>query len=335
MERDPYDVLGISREASEEEIKKAFKSLAKKYHPDLNPNDKNAEAKFKEINEAYRTLMNKGGGTGPVGRDAGFEGFEDLFNFNIFGDVFRDFGFERKGADLRYDLDLSVEELFSEHSKQINITRKGSCNVCGGSGAKQKHVCSKCNGSGKIRTISRQLGSTFITMNTCSSCRGAGYIIDVKCSACSGTGHTRKNEEIRVPVNKYIREGEYAVIEGKGELSDGSVAGDLYVVFHIKSSDKFSISRNDIKTKLHLDIRDLLKGASMKLDMPWGQEKLAVPKGQMRIVLEGKGLRSREGQIGDFIVDIIPIVPDNLSNYEIDKLDAILGERKAPFMSAK
>lgn len=333
MDKNPYEVLGVGRNASQDEIKKAFKTLAKKYHPDLNQGDKTAEEKFKEINEAYRILANKG--NSETGQE-GFADFDDsIFNFGGFSDIFRNFGFESGGEDARYDLDITVDELFAEKSKKITLRRNIQCGSCGGTGARERHTCDKCKGSGKVRRASRQLGSVFVTITDCDSCRGAGYIIDKKCGTCNGTGVIYANETITVPITKTVSEGDYMVFEGRGERGRAG-NGDLYIVFHIKNSDRFTVDGKNIVSRLHIDFRDVMEGKILEIECPGGKEKITVEKGQAGpIILKGKGLFDRRRNRGDMIFEIVVELPSDVKNEESKKLDSIFGKRMNPFVSAE
>ncbi len=333
MNRDPFEVLGLSRDASDDDIKKAFKTLAKKYHPDLNPGNKAAEEKFKELNEAYRTLLNKGQRVDDTG---GFGGFEDrdIFGFGGFADIFKDFVFRSKGEDLRFDLDLTVDELFSKDSKDVIIKNKLKCDTCNGTGAKEKHTCPTCKGTGKIRQASKNLGSTFIIMSDCNRCSGLGYITDKKCDSCKGYGYIYKQESIKVPIRKNISEGTYAVVPGKGESSIGGSNGDLYIVFHIKGDDKFAVEGLDLVSRLHVDARDVIKGKTLDLEVPEGKEKISLKKGETKLIIKGKGLFDKRGKRGDIILNIVPEIPTDIKEEELKEIDRILGKHKEPFVSA-
>ncbi len=339
MDKNPYEVLGLNPNASEEDIKKAFKTLAKKYHPDLNPGNKEAEEKFKEVNEAYRTLMNKGGSGGSSGSGQGsqqgfdFSNFEDIFNFG-FGDIFKNFGFSSKGEDLRYDLDLSLEDIFKPTSKTIKTKHNVVCPACSGSGAKEKEVCPKCHGTGNIRrNIGFGNGIRFMTQ--CDRCGGTGYIIKKKCDVCNGSGLVSREEEITIPIKKGIKEGDYTIVPGKGEASPSGDNGDLYVVFHVKKDKMYNISGNNLKTRLYLDLRDVLNGIELDLPTPWGSERITVPAGESEpIILKGKGVYGKNGQRGDLIIDVVVDLPKKLGSKELNEIESILGKRKEPKISA-
>lgn len=336
MNRNPYDVLGVSRNASDEEIKHAFKTLAKKYHPDLNQGDKSAEEKFKEVNEAYRTITNKGG-TSEQPTNGGFGGFEDIFNFG-FSDIFKEFGFggfNSKGEDLRYDLNITVDELFRENQKIITVKHHKECETCRGTGAKERHVCKKCNGSGKVRRASRQFGSTFIVMSDCDACKGTGYTIDKKCETCRGEGYVLKEESVKVPIKKTISNGTYTIIQGFGEPGERGNSGDLYIVFHIVGDKKFSVDGRDLRSRLHVDLRDILEKKAIDIEIPEGRHKVSLERYKDGpIVLENKGLFDKNGRRGNIIFDVIIDLPTSISREGTEGIDKALGQRKAPFISS-
>ncbi len=335
---DPYHVLGISPNASEDEIKKAFKAMAKKYHPDLNPGDKKAEEKFKEVNEAYRILMNKGGSSSQQESNAqgfNFNDFSDIFNFRGFEDIFRNFGFSSKGEDLRYDLDITLEDVFNPAVKTVKIKHRVVCPVCSGSGAKEKETCPKCHGTGKIRRNIRQFGSNVVFTTNCDKCGGSGFIVKKKCDNCNGTGFVIKEENISIPIKRGVKEGDYTIIQGKGEPSVNGENGDLYVVFHIRKSDTYSISGNNLKTRLYLDLRDLLNGIELDLPTPWGSERVIIDAGETGpLILKGKGLYGKNGQRGDLVVDLVIDLPKKIGTKELNEIEKALGERKEPHISA-
>jgi molecular chaperone DnaJ len=335
MDKDPYEILGISRNATAEEIKHAFKSLAKKYHPDLNPGDKRAEEKFKELNEAYRIITNKSTST-DNGTNEGFGGFEDIFDFG-FGDIFRNFGFgsdfDSKGEDLRYDLNITVDDVFREGYKTIALRRAVTCKNCGGTGAKERHTCSKCRGSGKIRRSSRQFGSMFITVSDCDNCGGSGYIVDKRCDSCNGKGTIYDNDTIQITIRKNVYEGYYTIIKGHGGQGKRG-NGDLYVVFHIVGNNTFKIHGTDLISNLHVDIRDIINDKTIEIKTPEGNLKITLNKGEKGpIIIKGSGLFGKNGKRGDIVLNLIMIVPSDVSPEKLKELDKLLGKRIEPFIS--
>ncbi len=341
MDKDPYEVLGLKPGASEEEIKKAYKVLAKKYHPDLNPGDKKAEEKFKEINEAYRILMNKGsqesygGNYSRNSTNFGFD-FNDIFNFDPFKDFFEDFGFGERGDDIKVDVNLNLEDLVNLGKKTITYQRKIICPVCRGTGAIKSHTCDKCKGTGKVRISRNSAFSVFISTVKCDKCDGRGYIIDERCKNCNGSGLIPKQESITIQIPYGIREGETLVIDSKGDEIMKGRPGDLYIVFHILKDDYYTIEGNNLKVKLHLDIRDIIEGKTVEIDTPGGKRYINLkPSDTSPIVIKGGGIFNKNRMKGDLIVEIIPEIPKNIDKSTIRKIDEIFGKRIDPFLSKK
>ena len=264
--RDYYEVLGVSKTATDEELKKAYRKLAKKYHPDANPDNKEeAEAKFKEVNEAYETLSDSqkrrmydqfghngpqgfGGAGGPFGggnyysyTSSGFDGFSD---FGDLGDIFSSFfgggaragarqqRGPRKGADLNLNLEITFEEAFLGVEKQISITRPETCDVCHGSGAKPGTTvtkCAVCNGTGTVKQVQNTILGQMQTTRTCTNCHGTGEVIKEPCDNCKGKGTVRKQPKIRVKIPAGIDDNQTVVLKGEGEPGEkGGPKGDLY-----------------------------------------------------------------------------------------------------------
>lgn len=269
QKRDYYEVLGVSKTATDDELKKAYRKLAKQYHPDANPNNKEeAEKKFKEINEAYETLSDpqkrkmydQFGPDGPAGfgggagggsyYTSGFDGFSD---FGDLGDIFSSFfggGFGGKssrknnngpvqGADLKYSVDITFEESFLGTEKEILITRSETCTTCGGNGAKPGTVIDKCNvcgGTGQVRQIQNTILGQMQTTRTCSNCNGTGKVIKQPCENCKGKGKIRKQAKIKVKIPAGIDDNQTIVLRGEGEAgSRGGAKGDLYIVVRVKN----------------------------------------------------------------------------------------------------
>lgn len=339
MEGDPYKILGVRQGASEEEIKRAYKSLAKKYHPDLNAGNKEAEEKFKQINQAYRELTNRGGpsstGAGPDYSDVHFEDFADFFNFGGFEDIFRGFGFAGEpNSDLRVDINLTLEELFRGGNKRIEVTRKVICRACNGTGAEEKHTCPRCKGTGRVRSTTRGFASLFVTMVKCDACSGRGYMIDKVCSVCGGSSFVKRKEEISIPIPRGIADNDYIIVSDKGDQSRRGASGDLQVVFHILKDKYFRIDEKNLRTILHVDIRDLLEDKLMEIDTPAGKEEIDLMDSNGKpIVLKGKGLFDKAGRKGDMVIDIAIEMPGKVGKKEISELDKLLGKRADPFIS--
>ncbi len=258
--RDYYDVLGVSKDTPKDEIKKAYRRLSKKYHPDINK-EPGADEKFKEITEAYEVLSDDqkraqydqfghdgpqgfGGGGGFGGAsDFGFGGFEDIFNTFFGGGGRRDPNAPRQGADLQYTMTLTFEEAVFGKETVIEIPREETCDTCHGSGAKpgtSPETCSHCNGSGQLNVEQNTPFGRIVNRRVCQYCQGTGKIIKDKCTTCDGDGKVKKRKKINVKIPKGIDEGQQMRVAGEGEPgTKGGPAGDLYVVFHVKNHEFF------------------------------------------------------------------------------------------------
>lgn len=266
--RDYYEVLGVSKTATDEELKKAYRKLAKQYHPDANPNNKEeAEAKFKEVNEAYenlsdpqkRRMYDQFGHDGPQGfggggqggyysySTSGFDGFDmgdigDIFS-SIFGGGFggrtsRQSNGPRKGADIKHNIEITFEESFLGANKEITISRNEECNTCHGTGAKpgtNTVTCSTCHGTGQIKQVQNTILGQMQTTRTCSACGGTGKIIQEPCIDCRGKGSVRKQAKISISIPAGINDNQTIVLRGEGEPGEkGGPKGDVYITVHIK-----------------------------------------------------------------------------------------------------
>ena len=288
-EKDYYKILGVSKDSSQDEIKKAFRQLARKYHPDINQTDKNAEEKFKEINEAFQVLGNPEKreqydrfGTSAFGQEdlKGFRGqgfnFEDLFADLGFGDIFDIFNHRRsgrgyedygEGADLRYDIEITLEEAFHGVKKTIQIPMNELCKKCKGVGAEPKHLkeCDKCEGKGKIKITRRQGFTQFTTISSCDKCHGFGKVASEYCNACKGRGKTEKISKINLKIPKGIDHGQYLKIKGKGEVGKNAPSGDLYVVVHIKEHSEFKRENENLFLDKKIDLTTAIFGGGIEI----------------------------------------------------------------------
>ena len=299
--RDYYEILNISKEATQDEIKSSFRILAKKYHPDLNPNDKEAEQNFKEINEAYEVLSDPGkrekydtfghagvNGQGGYGQD--FGGFGDIFD-DIF-DIFGGGGFSQsssrrrgpvRGADLRYNLDLDFKEAVFGIEKEIQIRKSENCETCGATGVKpgsSKETCSKCNGSGEVRYAQQSPFGQFVRVATCDECGGTGEIIKEKCTVCSGTGREIKNKRIKVKIPAGVDTGSIISIQGEGEPGErGGPSGDLFIYITVEEHDIFKRKGNDIHFTVPISFAEASLGAEIEIPTLDGTVKHTIPEG--------------------------------------------------------
>lgn len=347
--KDYYDILGLQKGASEDEIKKAFRKLAIQYHPDKNQGNKEAEEKFKEINEAYQVLSDpqkkaqydqfgttdfNGGGFG----EGGFGGF-DFSDLGGFGDIFDTIfggGFSggrkkngpQRGADIEYNLDLTFEEAVFGVEKEISVSRNEKCETCGGTGAKpgtSPKTCDKCGGSGQIRSQrSTPLGS-FVTTSTCDKCGGKGKIIPDPCKTCHGTGKVRKSKKIKVNIPAGVDTGNVMPLRGQGEIgTNGGPSGDLYVNIRVNPHSTFKRKGYDIYIDEHISFAKATLGAEIKVPTIDGDVKYEIPAGTQSgtmFRLRGKGIPVVNGRgRGDQLVNIIVDIPKSLNEKQKEAL---------------
>ena len=340
-DRDYYRILAVSKDASEDEIKKAYRKVAMQSHPDRNPGDKEAEEKFKIASEAYevlrdsekRRIYDQYGIEGLKGTGfTGFRGFEDIFS--AFGDIFEDFfGFgttrtrrarSRPGADLKYDLKLSFTEAAFGRETEIEIPRSVSCGVCGGSGAKHgtsPATCPSCRGTGQV---TRSQGF-FTISTTCGHCQGEGKIIQHPCKECRGTGRIRDNKKIEVKIPPGVDAGTKLRIRGEGEEGErGGPPGDLYVFIYVEPHDFFSRDEDDVFCRIPISFSHAALGAEMEVPTLTGTKKLTIPKGIESgeiLRIKGEGIpRIRGYGRGDQLVQVIVKTPKHLTKRQEDLL---------------
>jgi molecular chaperone DnaJ len=354
--RDYYEILGISKNASEDEVKKAYRKLAMQHHPDRNPGNKEAEAKFKEATEAYEVLKDEQkraaynqfghqafGQGGGRGGSHGFEGFDSSDIFNDFSDIFGDFFGQGKsnkrrtaavrGSDIRYNLEISLEEAFRGTSEKITFTIPVSCSSCGGSGANnnEKPVdCTTCKGSGKIRA---QQGF-FIVERTCTTCKGAGKIIKNPCKACDGEGRVNKEKTLMVKVPAGVEDGNKIRLVNEGEAGlRGGEAGDLYVFISIRKHHFFSRKNDNIHFEIPIKFTTAALGGAIEIPTIDGTKaKLQIPEGtqngdQFRLKSKGMVVINSGGRRGDMYVKVAIETPVKLTSEErilLEKLDKLM-----------
>jgi molecular chaperone DnaJ len=340
MNKDYYNILGISKNAPKEEIKKAYRKLAHKYHPDKTGGN---EAKFKEINEAYYVLSDEKrrseydrygkvfSGLGEQGGFGGFEGF-DFSNFSsdfpdlseIFGDFF---GFSetsrstrnRRGRDISIDLEVGFEEASFGTTRKILLTKPGVCDTCNGGGAAIGSVlktCSYCQGSGKIHETKRSFFGTFTALKICEHCSGAGKIPSKKCRNCKGAGIVKKPEEISVEIPSGIYDNEMIKLSGKGEAVNHGIPGDLYIKIHVKPHSVFKREGNNLIMDLDIPLSEALLGGEKKIKTLDGELKVKVPAGincNEILRIKNKGIPYKQGGRGDLMIKILVKIPKNLS----------------------
>jgi molecular chaperone DnaJ len=356
--RDYYEVLGVEKGASDDEIKKAYRKLAKKYHPDLNPDDSSAEQKFKEVSEAYEILSDKekrsrydqfghagvdpnfgaGGGAGGFG---GFGGFDmgDIFG-DIFGGGFGGFGGRsrarrgpQRGSDVNTEVSISFEEAAFGCEKEINLYRIETCPDCSGSGAKpgtEVTTCSVCGGRGQVTTTQRTILGNMQTVTTCSACGGKGKIAKEPCVKCAGKGRVRKNRKIKVKIPAGIDNGQTISLSGQGNAGEqGAPNGDLYVSVYVKPSQMFERSGFDVSYKMDISFAEAALGATVEVPTLDGKVKYEIPEGTQPGTVfrfKGKGIPylKRSGR-GDQYVMVNVTVPKHLSAKQKELLKEFAG----------
>lgn len=300
--RDYYEVLGVQRECTEQDLKQAYRRLAIKYHPDKNPGDKEAEDKFKEIAEAYQVLSQSelrarydrfghagvgagaAAGAGPFGAGfSGFGGFDDIIS-DLFGDVFGGSrqsrrGGPRRGSDLRYDIEISLEEAARGITTRIKIPRLESCETCGGSGAAKGTSptrCTACGGSGQVRY---QQGF-FSVSRTCTVCRGSGKVVRDPCGDCRGAGRVERERAMEIKIPAGVDSGSRLRVSGEGEAGEGSgQRGDLYVVIHVKEHEKFDRKDANLYCSVPISFTLAALGGDVVVDTLDGQETIHISAG--------------------------------------------------------
>ncbi len=316
--KDYYEILGVSKTATDDELKKAFRKKAKQWHPDANPNNKKeAEAKFKEVNEAYEVLSNPqkrqmydqfgtadpqqaGFGGGPFGGGNGYYSYStsDFGDFGDLGDIFSSFfggGFggqrsssrrnngPRKGEDLNIGIDISFEESFLGVEKEIIVTRQETCSHCNGTGAKKGTnpiKCPTCNGTGNVTTFQNTILGRVQTRRTCSDCHGTGEIIKEPCENCHGKGTIRKNPKVKIKIPAGINDNQTVVLRGEGNPGvKGGPAGDLYITVRVRKSSIFKRDGNSVYCDIPVTITQATLGAELEIPMVDGsKEKYKIPE---------------------------------------------------------
>ena len=368
--KDLYEILGVDKDVSRDELKRAYRKIAMKYHPDRNPDNKEAEQKFKEAAEAYAVLSDDNkrakydqfGHAGVGMGDMGGQGFdmnfsmEDIFSQfgNIFGgrhpfeDIFGMGGSGssrsgyRKARDLRVSIKLELEEILNGVEKTIKIKRDEHCSTCNGSGAKpgtSPTRCKQCGGSGQVRQVRQSFFGQSVVVSDCPLCNGTGEFIENPCSSCNGSGITRETASIKVKVPKGVESGNYMTLDGQGNKGGKGVQpGDLLVFFEEKQHEYFIRNGTDILLEAHVSVHQAVLGDTIKVPTIEGHASLKIPKGIQSghlLRMRGKGLpRLRSSQRGDQLIKIVVDIPDDLSKQEknlYQELEKIRGSKKPIF----
>lgn len=358
--RDYYDILGVSKSADEQEIKKAYRKMAVKYHPDKNPGDKAAEESFKEAAEAYEVLSNPekrarydrfghqgmGGAAGGQGGFGGGMSMEDIFS--QFGDIFGNSGFGgfgfggqqqgrrvNKGTNLRIKVKLSLEEIANGVEKKIKVNKFVACKPCTGTGAEKGssfNTCPTCNGAGRVTRITNTILGQMQTASTCPSCNGEGRTITNKCKSCSGDGIVREEEVISINIPAGVGEGMQLNVAGKGNAAPrGGIPGDLLVSIEELEHTELKRDGNNLYYDLYINFADAVLGTSVEIPTLEGKAKFKIDAGTQSgkvFRLRGKGLPEVNSyHRGDLLVDVNIWTPQNLSSEEKALMEKI---REAP-----
>ena len=349
MSKDYYEILGVNKTASKEEIKKAFYKLAHKYHPDKKEGD---EAKFKEVNEAYQTLSddakrskydqfgaqyaNMGGGGGQYqgGYGGGFDGFDfsgfqqggQDFDFGNLNDIFSDFfgggggrAQARRGRDISTEIAVSFSDSIFGVDRKILITKTSACATCHGSGAKAGSgmmTCKKCNGQGKIHEAKRSFLGTISSTKICEECHGAGEVPKEHCDKCKGKGVLRQEEEISIVIPAGIRDGEMIRMTGMGEAILKGTAGDLYIKINVAPHPVFKRDGHDLVMNLNLKLSDALLGTIYPIETLDGKIEVTIPEGvgiNEILRVRGKGVPVGKNKRGDLLIRLNIKMPTKIS----------------------
>lgn len=348
--RDYYEVLGVARNANADEIKKAYRKAAIKYHPDKNPGDKEAEEKFKEAAEAYDVLSNQdkrarydqfghAGMSGAAGggfSGGGFGGFsmEDIFSQfgDIFGGHFGGFGGGgsrggarvSRGSDIRVKVRLTLSEIANGTTKKLKISKTIACDKCGGSGAKDSSsyaTCSTCNGSGYVTRVENTFFGRMQTQGVCPTCGGSGKVITAKCDKCGGEGVVRGEEVVEIKIPAGVGEGMAVTVSGKGNAArQGGIAGDLLVMIEEEHNPELIRDGNDLIHNLNLTVTTCILGGEVEVPTIDGRAKIKIPAGTHAgkvFRLRGKGLPDVNGYgRGDILIVVDITIPDSLNSKE-------------------
>ena len=341
-----YDRLGVSKDASQDEIKRAYRKMSKKYHPDINK-EPGAEEKYKEVQEAYETLSddqkraaydqygpdgaNGFGGQGGFGGfdgGAGFGGFEDIFSSFFGGGATRNPNAPRQGDDLQYRVNLSFEEAIFGAEKEVHYNREATCKTCSGSGAKPGTTpvtCGRCHGQGVINVDTQTPLGMMRRQVTCDVCHGTGQEIKEPCQTCHGTGHEKQSHKVSVKIPAGVETGQQIRLAGQGEAGfNGGPYGDLFVIINVNPSDKFTRDGSTIYYTLNISFVQAALGDTVEVPTVHGNVEMVIPAGTQTgktFRLKGKGApRLRGGSQGDQLVTVKIVTPTKLNDAQKEAL---------------
>lgn len=352
-QRDYYDVLGIGKDASQDDIKKAYRKKAMKFHPDRNKENPEAEEKFKEASEAYEVLRDEQkrqrydqfGHQGVNGGARGFggnAGFEDIFSrfSEIFGADFGGGGRSRRrrspgqpGSDLKIRVELSLRDVAFGTEKKLKVKKQVACDECNGTGAETEddfQTCGTCNGMGEVRQVQKTMLGQMVNVQTCPNCQGDGRIITNKCSKCNGEGRYKGEETVSVRIPSGVSNGNYITLRGQGNAGKrGGEAGALIVLIEEKEDENFERDGNDIYHDLVLSFPDAVLGTQIEVPTLKGKAKVKIDEGTQPgklLRMKGKGIEAlNSAGIGDEYIRINVYIPKNLSDEERAHIEALRG----------
>lgn len=343
--RDYYEILGLDKNASEDDIKKSYRKLAKQYHPDLNPDNKEAEQRFKEVNEAYEVLKDPNkkarydrfGHEGVNGQAGGFGGFDQGFG-DIFEDIFDMFGGgfsggrrksgPKKGADLKYRVTVDFEEAAFGVEKEVKIKRTENCSTCNGSGAKpgtSKKTCGKCSGTGEVKYAQQTPFGQFVRVGTCEECDGTGEKIDTPCTHCHGVGKEQKVKKLNIKIPAGVDTGSVIPLRGEGEPGEkGGSRGDLFIYIEVNPHEIFHREGNNVICEYSISFAQAALGAEVQVPTLDGKVKYSIPAGTQSgtvFRLRSKGIQNIRGYgRGDQYVKVKVLVPQKLTERQQELL---------------
>lgn len=356
--RDLYEILGVDKNCNKAELKSAYRKLAKKYHPDINPDNKEAEENFKEVNFAYEILSDddrrkrydtygEASFNSNASGASGFDGFSDMGDifesffgsftgFSGFGSSSRNSNRPRKGQDIEVYLDLEFFEAVNGVEKEIFINVKTVCNVCSGTGAKpgtKKVTCKKCNGRGTIRVQRQSFFGTVVSEELCDECNGTGEVIKEKCEKCKGKKYVLVRKKFTIKVPKGVNTNNIMTLKSQGNCGEnGGPNGDIYVIFKVKSHELFVRNGNNISYELPISFTEATLGADVEIPTLEGKEIYTIPEGTDTgtvFTLKNKGISDVNGYgKGDLSFKVKIITPKNLTDKQKELLKEFSNERE-------